>query len=38
MEQFLDAVDEIVDQDSWNPNHGMIDKSWAERKALEEGV
>jgi len=38
LEQFLDAVDEIVDQDGWNPSHGMIDKTWAEKNALEKGV
>jgi hypothetical protein len=36
--KFMDAVGDIVDQDGWNPSHGMIDKSWAERNALEEGV
>lgn len=33
----MDAVNDIVDQDEWNPSHGMIDKSWAERNALEAG-
>jgi hypothetical protein len=37
-ENFLDAVYEVVDQDGWNPSHGMIDKSWAERNVLEEGM
>ena len=38
LEQFLDAAEDIVDKDGWNPSHGMIDKSWAERNALKEGV
>jgi hypothetical protein len=38
VEQFLDAAEDIIDKDGWNPSHGMIDKSWAERNALEEGI
>lgn len=37
-EQFLDAARDIVDKDQWSPSHGMIDKTWAERNALEEGI
>ncbi len=36
-EQFLDAARDIVVKDQWNPSHGMIDKTWAERNALQEG-
>ena len=38
LEQFLNAAGEIVDQDEWIPSHGMIDKTWAERNALEGGM
>jgi hypothetical protein len=38
LEQFLNAAGDTVDQDEWIPSHGMIDKTWAERNALEEGM
>ena len=38
LEQFFSAVEDIIEQDGWNPSHGMIDKTWAERNALEEGM